>query len=121
MDHLNVGVIGVGHLGSLHAKMYAQISSVNLVGVYDIDSQRAEKLATEFGIKAFSTLDDLLSQVEAVSIATVDTIALRCGNASDQARRASPNRETDHHNHRTSKSTDRTGRDKRIEITGRAY
>ncbi len=70
MDPLNVGVVGVGHLGSLHAKMYGQIPSVKLVGVYDIDSQRAQKLATEFGIKAFSTLDELLSQVEAVSIAT---------------------------------------------------
>ena len=70
MDPLNVGVIGVGHLGSLHTKMYAQISSVNLVGVYDVDSQRAVKLAAEFGIKVFPTLDELLSQVEAVSIAT---------------------------------------------------
>jgi predicted dehydrogenase len=70
MDPLNVGVIGVGHLGSLHAKMYSQIPAVNFVGVYDADLQRAEKLAAEFGIKAFSTLDDLLSQVEAVSIAT---------------------------------------------------
>ena len=71
MDPLNVGVIGVGHLGSLHTKMYAQTSLVNLVGVYDVDSQRAKKVAAEFGIKAFSTLDELLSQVEAVSIATV--------------------------------------------------
>jgi predicted dehydrogenase len=71
MDPLNVGVIGVGHLGSLHAKMYSQISSVNFVGVYDVDLKRAETLAAEFGVKAFSTLDDLLSQVEAVSIATV--------------------------------------------------
>ena len=70
MDPLNVGVIGVGHLGSLHAKMYSQIASVKFVGVYDTDPQRAEKLAAEFGIKAFSTLDDLLSQVDAVSIAT---------------------------------------------------
>jgi predicted dehydrogenase len=70
MEPLNIGVIGVGHLGSLHTKMYAQIPSVKLVGVYDVDSQRAQKLATEFGIKAFLTLDELLSQVEAVSIAT---------------------------------------------------
>ena len=70
MDPLNVGVIGVGHLGSLHAKMYGQISSIKLVGVYDSDSQRSQRLAAEFGIKAFPTLDDLLSQVEAVSIAT---------------------------------------------------
>ena len=42
-----------------------------MVGIYDVDSQRAEKLAAEFRVKAFPTLDDLLSQVEAVSIATV--------------------------------------------------
>ena len=70
MDPLNVGVIGVGHLGSLHAKMYSQIASVKFVGVFDTDRQRAEKLAAEFSIKAFSTLDDLLSRVDAVSIAT---------------------------------------------------
>ena len=70
MEPLNVGVVGVGHLGSLHAKMHAQIPSVKLVGVYDADSQRTQKLANEFGIKAFPTLDELLSQVEAVSIAT---------------------------------------------------
>ena len=71
MDPLKVGVIGVGHLGSLHAKMYSQIPSVHFVGVYDVDLKRAETLAAEFGIKAFATLDDLLSQVQAVSIATV--------------------------------------------------
>ncbi len=70
MDQLNVGVIGVGHLGSLHTKMYAEIPNVHLAGVFDINSQRAEQLSNEFGIRAFSTLDDLLSQVEAVTIAT---------------------------------------------------
>ena len=70
MGPLNVGVIGVGHLGSLHTKMYAEISSAKLIGVFDSDPQRAEKTAAEFGIKAFSALDDLLSQVDAVSIAT---------------------------------------------------
>jgi predicted dehydrogenase len=71
MEPLNVGVVGVGHLGSLHAKMFAQISSVHLAGVYDVDVQRAQKLAAEFGVQAFSTLDDLLSRTDAVSIATV--------------------------------------------------
>jgi predicted dehydrogenase len=71
MNPLRVGVIGVGHLGSLHTKMYSQISSVNLIGVYDVDAARAEKLASEYGIKSFSKLDDLLAQVEAVSVATV--------------------------------------------------
>jgi predicted dehydrogenase len=71
MKPLRVGVIGVGHLGALHTKMYAQIPSAQLIGVYDIDSMRAEKIAAEFGVKAFAQIDDLLAQVEAVSIATV--------------------------------------------------
>ncbi|RPI04257.1 MAG: gfo/Idh/MocA family oxidoreductase [Ignavibacteriae bacterium] len=71
MNPLKVGVIGVGHLGSLHAKMYSQISSVNLVGVYDVDTQKAQQIAAEFKVRAFSTIDELLSQVEAVSVATV--------------------------------------------------
>ncbi len=71
MIPLRVGVIGVGHLGSLHTKMYAQISSAQLVGVYDIDTSLAEKVAAEYRTKAFSKLDDLLASVEAVSVATV--------------------------------------------------
>jgi predicted dehydrogenase len=71
MNSLRVGVIGVGHLGALHTKMYAQIPTAHLVGVFDVDSARAEKIAAEFGIQAFAQLDDLLANVEAVSIATV--------------------------------------------------
>jgi predicted dehydrogenase len=71
MNPLSIGVIGVGHLGALHAKMYSQIPTAHLVGVFDIDSTRAEKIAAEFGIQAFAQLDDLLAHVDAVSIATV--------------------------------------------------
>ncbi len=71
MNPLRVGVIGTGHLGALHTKMYAQIPTAHLIGVYDIDSARSEKSAAEFGTKAFTQMDDLLENVEAVSIATV--------------------------------------------------
>jgi predicted dehydrogenase len=70
MNQLSVGVVGVGHLGSLHAKMYAQMQSAKLIGVYDLDELRAKKIADEYGTKAFSAVDALLEQVEAVSIAT---------------------------------------------------
>jgi predicted dehydrogenase len=71
MNPLRVGVIGTGHLGALHTKMYSQIPAVNLVGIYDIDPTCSEKCAAEFETKAFSQMDDLLKNVEAVSIATV--------------------------------------------------
>jgi predicted dehydrogenase len=71
MNPLRVGVIGTGHLGALHTKMYTQIPTAHLVGVFDVDATRTENIAAEFGIKAFAQMDDLLANVEAVSIATV--------------------------------------------------
>lgn len=71
MESIRVGVIGVGHLGSLHTKMYSQIPSVQLAGLFDVEHERTQKLAAEFNTKAFKSLDELLAQVDAVSIATV--------------------------------------------------
>jgi predicted dehydrogenase len=71
MEKLRVGVIGVGHLGSLHVKMYLRIPDVQLVGVYDIDFPKAERIAAEYGVKNFNKLDDLLTEVDAVSVASI--------------------------------------------------
>ncbi len=69
---LRTGVIGVGHLGSLHAKMYSEISTDVLVGAYDIDTSKCRTVVSQYsGAKFFSTLDDLLANVDAVSVATV--------------------------------------------------
>lgn len=70
MRKLNVGVIGVGHLGSLHGKMYSQLSSSNLVGVFDVDGEKAKKVAQELDTKAFDTVDGLIEAADAVSIVT---------------------------------------------------
>lgn len=86
MDKLPIGVIGVGHLGSLHAKMLAHIPSAALVGVYDLNSERAEMVAREYGTKAFATISDLLERVQAVCIVTPTSehfamarLAIECG------------------------------------------
>ncbi|HLP15887.1 MAG TPA: Gfo/Idh/MocA family oxidoreductase [Bacteroidota bacterium] len=72
-NKINVGVIGVGHLGALHAKMYAAIDSANFVGVYDVNQERCREVAAMYQIAAFGTIDELLTAVDAVSIATVTT------------------------------------------------
>ena len=67
-----IGVVGVGHLGSLHAKMYSEISSASFVGVYDIDASKRNAVAGAYpGVKAFESFDELLKNVDAVSVATV--------------------------------------------------
>lgn len=70
MQKLKIGVIGAGHLGSLHAKMFAQIETAHLAGIYDIDGGKAERVASECNTKTFPILADLFAVVDAVSVAT---------------------------------------------------
>ena len=66
---LPVGVIGVGALGRHHARHLAGLAEVRLVGIYDTDAARAAAVAGEFGTTACADLDELLGQVEAVTVA----------------------------------------------------
>lgn len=70
MNQLHIGVVGVGHLGSLHAKMLAEIDDVKLVGVLDADTSKAAQIAEEFETKVFARIDDMLNDVDAITIAT---------------------------------------------------
>ncbi|MBN1895690.1 Gfo/Idh/MocA family oxidoreductase [bacterium] len=69
MDKVSVGVIGTGHLGRFHALNYAQIPGVELVGVTDSDPEKAGKVAQEARCRVFANMDDMLAQVDAVSVA----------------------------------------------------
>jgi predicted dehydrogenase len=64
-----VGVAGVGHLGRHHARLYAGMPGVRLVGVVDRDSERARRAAAEFGCEAWGEPADLVGRVQAVSVA----------------------------------------------------
>lgn len=67
---LRIGVVGVGHLGALHAKMLLEIPGVHLAGVFDIDHQKAQRVARECRSTAFSSLDAVMRAADAVTIAT---------------------------------------------------
>jgi predicted dehydrogenase len=69
MDKLRVGVIGAGHLGAIHAKIYNEIPHISLVGICDIDREKLRKISSELNVTGFAEFDPLLDKVEAVSIA----------------------------------------------------
>ena len=66
---LKVGVIGVGHLGKHHARIYSELDGVQFVGVADALLDRAESVASSYGSRAYVDYKDLLGQVDAVSVA----------------------------------------------------
>ncbi len=67
---IRTGVVGVGHLGSVHARILATLEESQLVGVYDIISERAQAVARQWNVQAFPSLEALLEAVEAVSVVT---------------------------------------------------
>jgi len=69
-EPVKVGVIGVGHLGQHHVKHYVSLKDANLVGIVDTDQERAVEISKQFDIPVFNELQDLLKQVDAVSIVT---------------------------------------------------
>ena len=80
---LRVGVVGVGVMGSNHARVFAGLAGVQLVGVADPDSEQRELVTRVLGCPAVDSLDALLQLgVDAVSIAAPThlhlEIALAC-------------------------------------------
>ncbi len=69
MEKLKIGVIGTGHLGKLHTKMFCEIANCELIGIYDSNTSQAETVGKEFDTKIFNNIDDLLTSVDAVSVA----------------------------------------------------
>ena len=65
---LRTAVVGVGYLGTFHARKYAAIHDVELVGIVDSDTRRATEVAAELGTQAFSDHRDLIGKVDAVSV-----------------------------------------------------
>jgi predicted dehydrogenase len=70
MTKLKAGVIGAGVFGAHHARKYQQDPRVELVGVYDLDSERTEALADTLDVRSFANMDDMLDLLDIVTIAS---------------------------------------------------
>jgi predicted dehydrogenase len=66
---LPVAVIGCGRMGKLHARVYSQMPQVKLVAAYDAKPEASAAVASEFGARAATSVDDVLAGVRAVTIA----------------------------------------------------
>jgi predicted dehydrogenase len=72
---VRVGVIGAGIFGEHHAAVYSALDAVELVGVCDLQAERAKDMAARYGALAwYSSADELFgnADLDAISIATPD-------------------------------------------------
>jgi predicted dehydrogenase len=74
MEKVKIGVIGVGHLGDHHARIISQLPEADLVGVMDIDQEKAQRVARKYNTGYFEKLEDLLAQTDAISLVVPTTV-----------------------------------------------
>ncbi|HLB34418.1 MAG: oxidoreductase [Verrucomicrobia bacterium RIFCSPHIGHO2_12_FULL_41_10] len=70
MKIIKAGVVGVGHIGINHARIYSELPNCELVAILDANSHAAKKAAAKYGAKACESLEEFTSLVDAATIAT---------------------------------------------------
>jgi len=67
-EKTRVAVVGVGHFGRNHARIYASMPDVELVAVVDPDNDRCQAIADQYGAKPLASHEEV-GEVDAVSVA----------------------------------------------------
>jgi predicted dehydrogenase len=70
MKKLRIGVVGVGHIGSNHARIYSELPNAQLVAILDIDPARADEIGGKYKAKAVASLNEFAGMIDAASVAT---------------------------------------------------
>ncbi len=70
-NDVDVAVIGVGHMGTAHARVYGAVEGANLVAVVDRDAERAATVADQYRCDAFTDVAQLLDKHPGLQAASV--------------------------------------------------
>ena len=67
---IKIGLLGVGHLGKIHLKLLKEIPQFQVLGFFDLDKDKSQKVQSEFDVPVFNSADELISACDAVDIVT---------------------------------------------------
>jgi predicted dehydrogenase len=68
LEKLKAAVIGAGHLGKEHSRIYSEMPEVSLVGVVDTDKDAGEAVAQRCKTRYYSSLKEILDKVDVASV-----------------------------------------------------
>lgn len=64
MDKVRVGIIGVGYLGTQHARILSYLEEAELKGVADIDFKKAMVIGNRHRVKYYENFEDMLDEID---------------------------------------------------------
>lgn len=68
-NKIRAGVVGVGSMGWNHARIYSELDNAELTAIYDPDPLAAGKAVRRFGGATATSLEDIITRCDAVSVA----------------------------------------------------
>lgn len=81
MKAFRVGVVGVGHIGKNHARLYAESAAAHFTAIYDTDAANAAAIAAQYHVRAAASLEEFAGLVDAASVATPTVSHFEIGRA----------------------------------------
>lgn len=70
MDKVKVGIIGVGYLGTQHARILSYLEEAELKGVADMDFKKAMQIGNRHGVQYYENFEEMLDEIDAGIVAT---------------------------------------------------
>lgn len=70
MDRVRVGIIGVGYLGTQHARILSYLEQAELKGVADIEFRKALEIGNRHGVPYYQNYEEMLDEIDAAIVAT---------------------------------------------------
>lgn len=67
---INIGLAGVGYLGTRHLNHLISLKNVHVSGIWDADPGTLEKISSEYKVRAAKSLDDLIESSDALDVVT---------------------------------------------------
>lgn len=67
---IKIGVIGIGRLGSQHLERLLESDYFKVVGCFDMEPAKLQRIQEDYTIKCYSDVDELISKCDAVDILT---------------------------------------------------
>ncbi|MDX1583544.1 MAG: Gfo/Idh/MocA family oxidoreductase, partial [Thermoanaerobaculia bacterium] len=73
-ETLRIGVVGVGYLGRLHARVLTEIPEADVIGFVEPDDDRAAEAADALGLRRYDSVEKLAPEIECAVVATPTTL-----------------------------------------------
>jgi len=85
MSKIKIGLLGAGHLGKIHLKCILQVEDFQLIGFYDPNEENSKKVEEEYGIKRFTSIEQLIDASDAIDIVTPTINHYECADSALKA------------------------------------